>query len=952
MYSASTDKQAPPPDTGKFIRLAIIAIIGIAIFVMAGNQAVILSMNFTEFGDQFTKPLYYSLISTIILSAIALVRVNIKERSSIFWYAISTGIGFLASGGQQPISTSIQSFRDHKLTSPQFVLWQITKILLFGAFFVNIMFGFAAMSFIEGNTLGVENLPSLFSLPFITPDTDPNYASENVVPMIPALVILIPPLLAAIGLRLILYVGIHRIINVITSFLQDSKDGKPRYLNYVSTIEGIIGIGIIWAGFNLFFTDQIDYNTRYVIGGTLVIGFALIGFSIVDRIRARVLTHMFKRDVYIRILTVIAIAIIIAGVVSVNDSTANSLKLEYSGPYDAQQIGVNRYLGDINNVQENIHDVKLTSVSSNNINNYVKQNNDVLDVIRIWDWEAAFAKLKPEIGLIPYVDFEDNDILRFNNTLYWTASMKPVTPPTVTIQNEWYNEHLVVTHVPDGFLTLGATDGQIVNEENELFQQKAVYYGEGGLFEDTWSAYPNSRGSQSDEVAEGYYEGEGGLDISPPLSWIFEPNFLLSYPSESVHVMRYKDIHDRMEILYPYFLYDLFGKELDSFPVTDGKQSYWLIPLIIGFDTRDVPWSVGNPYLRLVGYALVDTYNGDIQLLKTGDDFFSEMFASQYSEQFQPIPKWLNDQVRYPTELFRWQTEMYNVYHVTSVDTFIQANEFYEIPTGLDTYYVEAKPPGFEETEFIGMLSLELKGSKSKNLAGFMIVENDLANLGDLQFYEVPLNSTTKLIGPSAAKEALEKDPEFATLKTLLKNTRIGDNILYQVGDHDVYFIPIYTSGASGVVAQIGTIAVVGAAFNGEYFVGLGDTQEDAFNAYLKKVSGVASASTTADDNYVELDRTKRIDIIKLIFKENDILIAEPTLVQVPLSFNEGQVFFFTEDDLIETEEFISDFIDDFVKPRSDRVIMWEDELNLNIGTIIVKDQLPEIHYISIEVGN
>ena len=661
---------------------------------------------------------------------------------------------------------------------------------------------------------------------------------------------------------------------------------------------------------------------------------------------------MFKRDVYIRILTIIAIAIIVAGVVSVNDSTANSLKLEYSGPYDAQQIGVNRYLADINDVQENVHDVKLTSVSSNNINNYVKQNSDVLDVIRIWDWEAAFAKLKPEIGLIPYVDFEDNDILRFNNTLYWTASMKPVTPPTVTLQNEWYNEHLVVTHVPNGFLTLGATDGQIVNEENELFQQRAVYYGEGGLFEETWSAYPNSRGSQSDEVAEGYYSGEGGLDLSPPLSWIFEPNFLLSYPSDSVHVMRYKDVHDRMEILYPYFLYDLFGKELDSFPVTDGEQSYWLIPLIVGFETHDVPWSVGNHYLRLVGYALVDTYNGDIQLLKTGDDFFSEMFASQYSERFQPIPKWLEEQVRYPTELFNWKTAMYNVYHVTSVDTFIQANEFYEIPAGLDTYYVEAKPPGFDETEFIGMLSLELKGSKSKNLAGFMVVENDLDNLGDLQFYEVPLNSTTKLIGPSAAREALDKDPEFATLKTLLKNTRIGDNILYQVGDHDVYFIPVYTSGASGVVAQIGTIAVVGAAFNGEYFVGLGDTQEEAFNAYLKKVSGVASAATTADDNYVELDRTDRIDKIKLIFKENDISIAEPTLVQVPLSFNEGRIFFFTEDDLIDTEEFISDFIDDFVKPRSDRVIMWEDELNLNIGTIIVRDQLPEIHYISIEVGN
>ena len=950
MYSASTDKQTPPPDAGKFIRLAIVAIIGIVIFTMVGNQAVILSMNFTEFGDQFTKPLFYTLVSTIILSIIALVRVNILGRSSIFWYSISTAIGFIGQGGQ-PVSNNIPSFRDYKLSSPQFVIWQITKILLFGAFFANIMFGFAAMSFIDGNTLGIENLPKLFSMPFVTPETDPNYAVENIVPMIPALVILIPPMLAAIGLRLVLYVGLHRIIDVITSFLKDSNEGKPRYLNYVSTIEGIIGIAIIWIGFNLFFTDQIDYNTRYVIGGTLIIGSALIVFSVIDRIRARVLTHMFKRDVYIRILTIVAIAIIVAGVVSVNNSIADAKKIEYLGPYTAQQIGVNRYLGELTNVQENIHDVQLTSVSPNNIDNYIKQNSDVLDVIRVWDWEAAFAKLKPEIGLIPYVDFEDNDILRFNDTLYWTASMKPILPTSVSLENRWYNEHLVYTHVPNGFLTLEATDGQIV-DSGEFFKQREIYYGEGGLFEQTWSGYPNSRGSTSAELGGVSYAGEGGLDVSPPLSWIFEPNFLLSFPSESVHIMRYKDVNDRMEILYPYFLYDLFGQELDSLPVTDGTNSYWLIPLIIGFDTHDVPWSVGNPYLRLVGYALVDSYNGDIQLLKTGDDFFSEMFASQYSEQFKPMPTWLEEQIRYPVELFNWKTEMYNIYHVTNVETFIQANEFYEIPRGLDTYYVEAKPPGFAETEFLGLLSLELRGSQGRNLAGYMVVENDLTNLGNLQFYEIPLDSTTKLIGPTAVREALDRDPEFAQLKTLLRNPRIGDNILYRVGDHDVYFIPVYTAGAGGVVAQLGTIAAVGAAFNGEYFVGLGDTQEEAFKAYLKKVSGVASTTTTADDDYVELLKTDRIDIIKSIFEEEQIIISEPTSIQIPLSFNEGESFFFTEDDLADTEEFLSEFIDNFVKPRSDRVFMWEEDTILNIGTVYVKDGLPEIHYVSIEVGN
>lgn len=950
LYSASTDKQTPPPDAGKLVRLAIVAIMAIVIFATVGNQGVILSMNFTEFGEQFTKPLFYTLVSAIILSTIALVRVNIVSRSSIFWYAISTALGFLAKGGQQPLASDIRSFRDYKISAPQFVIWQITKILLFGAFFANIMFGFAAMSFIDGNTLGIENIPKLFPLPFVTPDTDPNYAVENVVPMIPSLLILLPPILAAIGLRLVLYIGIHKIISVITSFLHDSNEGKPRYLSYVSTIEGIIGIGILWVGFNLFLTDQIDYNTRYVIGGVLVIGFALIAFSVVDNIRARVLTHMFKRDVYIRIITVSVIAIIVVGVISVNNSVADAKKIEYLGPYTAQQIGVNRYLGELDQVQENIHDVKLSAVSPNNINNYVQQNSDVLDVIRVWDWEGAFAKLKPEIGLIPYVDFEDNDILRFNNTLYWTASMKPILPSTVSAENRWYNEHLVYTHVPNGFLTLEATDGQIV-DSSKFFKQREIYYGEGGLFEQTWSGFPTSRGSESAELGGALYSGMGGLAVSPPLSWTFEPNFLLSFPTEPVHVMRYKDVHERMKILYPYFLYDLFEKELDSIPVTDGENSYWLIPLIIGFDTNDIPWSVGNPFLRLVGYALVDTYDGNIQLLTTGDDFFSEMFSSQYSEQIIPIPSWLDEQVRYPAELFNWKTQMYNIYHVTNVETFIQANEFYEIPRGLDTYYVEAKPPGFEQTEFIGLLSLELKGSQGRNLAGYMIVENDLDTLGDLQFYEVPLNSTTKLIGPTAVREALDRDPDFAQLKTLLRNPRIGDNILYHVGEHDVYFITVYTAGAGGVVAQIGTIAAVGAAFNGEYFVGLGDTQEEAFEEYLKKVSGVV-ISITSDDEYSELAKNDRIDIIKSVFEENEITIAEPASIQIPLSFSEGKLIFFTENERVDTEEFLSKFIDDFVKPRSDRVFMWQEENDLNIGTIFVKDGIPEMHYISIEVGN
>jgi hypothetical protein len=950
LYSSAKASTGPPPDAAKFLRLGIIAIIVVMAFLLVGNQGVVLLMNFEEFADLFTTPLYLSLISSLILATIALVRVNIVKRHSILWYTLRTMIGFINRNTTASITESIPNFHDHKISVPHFVIWQITKVLLFGAFFANVFFGFAVMHIIDGNDLGIENISTIFSLPFVTPPTDYSYATEKVVPMIPSLLIVIPPILAAIGLRLMLFIGIHHIFKVLTNYIHDTAEGKPKYLQYTATFEIIIGLGIIWAAFNMFFTSDIDYNTKYAIGGMLVIGFALVAFSIFDKIRSRILTHMLKRDVYIRIFIIIAIAIIVGVAMSVNTSVADAKKIEYLGPYTAQQIGVNRYLAELDQVEEHIHDVTLNSISPNQIDAYIEKNSDVLDTIRVWDWEAAFAKLKPEIGLIPYVNFEDNDILRFDNKLYWTASMAPILPSSVSLENRWYNEHLVYTHVPEGFLTLEATDGKIV-DSSTLFPQRKIYYGEGGLLSSQWSAYPTNRGSDTAELNNESYSGLGGLEIAPPISWMFEPNFMISYPGTSVHVMRYKDVNERMDTLYPYFLYNLFGQELDSLPVTDGKNTYWLVPLIVGFDSSNIPWSAGNPFLRLVGYGLVDTYDGSIKIIRHGNDFFSDMFLAQYEHNVIEMPEWLEEQIRYPQELYNWRTEMYNIYHVTDVDIFIQANEFYEIPRGLDTYYIEAKPPGFEEPEFVGLLSLELRGSQGRNLAGYMVVQNDVPNLGHMQFYEVPIESDTKLLGPTSVREALDRDPDFAQLKTLLRNPRIGDNILYQVGEHDTYFIPVYTAGAGGVVAQLGTIAAVGAAFTGEYYVGLGDTQESAFEAYLQKVAGIAPTASAASGGLgIVLDKDARIDSVLAIFEEKGISLITPTSIQIPLSFSIGDTAFYSKADLESTTELITQFTSS--AGVGNRILMWQEANIIHFGYIKTVDNVSELHYIAIEVGN
>jgi len=324
------------------------------------------------------------------------------------------------------------------------------------------------------------------------------------------------------------------------------------------------------------------------------------------------------------------------------------------------------------------------------------------------------------------------------------------------------------------------------------------------------------------------------------------------------------------------------------------------------------------------------------------------MFTSQYGDRFVEMPSWLAKQVRYPQELFDWKVDMFDIYHVTDPSTFINSQNFYEVPPDLATYYVEAKPAGFDKPTFIGLLSLELRGSQGKNLAGFMTVQNDLPNLGKIQFYEVPLDSKTKLLGPSSVNEALNKDSDFRQLKTLLQTPSFGDNILYRIGDQDVYFIPVYTAGSGGVVTQLGTIAAVGAAFDGEYFVGMGNTPQQAFVSYLAKLSGVAPSNFTIA---MQLDKSERIKTIMSILQEQKLTVVSPASIQFPLTFQEGKKSFLQQSDLEDTKKLISTFVKDFVQPKSERIIFWEENSTVNLGTIVVVDNVPELHYISIGVG-
>ena len=969
MWDTYNEDRTPSTNIGRIIRIAVFAALGVIIFAIVSNQSVSLLMNVSEFKDVFTKPLYFSVISGIILASIALVRVNIYSRHSITWYGIRAVINLLKRGEYD--QSKMPRYSEFQMSPLSFGLWQVMKIVLLAPLFSNLLFGMSVEYMAKGNDIGLGSIGAIFGIPFANITMDGAFAQSNVFPMFPVLSLVIPPLLAAISLRLLLYVGISGTVNIVTKYVLDAREGKPRFLSYISTIELIIGATVFWLGFNLFFASSIDYNTRYAIAGTLALGAAFIAYGLLDKRRSRVMIYPTKRHMYSRLLTVGVVVVLVGSVMAINTSIADAKKIEWRGPYTAQEIAVNRYMHDLRDIQIVNYDVKSPTISPSRIQSTVDENRETLDNIRLWDREAAGSKLKPELGQRNDIHYVDTDILRFGGTMYWTGTTTPNLPEDVSQANRWFSEHITYTHANVGLEMLEADTGNVV-DESKFFEQRRIYYGESdetGLFDKVWSAYPVGR-TESLEVDQYFYNGTGGIDVSPPLSWMFEPNFMLSYPTTPIHVMRFKDVHERMELLYPYFVYDFaFAtgsnpqfKRVDVYPVTDGERTYWLMPLVAALDTSHVPWS-SDFMLKLVGYSLIDTYDGDVQVFITGDDYFSKMFLEEYQDigATSAVPEWLRDQIKYPEEMFIWTVSQFSVYHVTDPKTFIEAKQFYSIPEdaskSIPPYYITTKPQGFESPEFVGFQSLELRGSQTKNLVGYMTVRNDLDSLGEMTFFSVPSDSSVKLLGPTGAKETLEKDKDYKNLRTLLNNPRTGENILYRIGDFEVYFIPVYTSNAGGgVVSQTGTIAAVGAAsVTGTYYVGLGDSTAEAFENYLLKVSGVTPVDqpgTGGNNQTTVLDKNARIQKLESIFTNASLTVVKPTMISAPVTFREAEGTYLLESEFPDMEAKIQAFIGTYGPEQgAGKVFEWQQDSRVNFGFLSGEGGIIENHYISIGVG-
>ncbi|MEM8747456.1 MAG: UPF0182 family protein, partial [Actinomycetota bacterium] len=141
-----------------------------------------------------------------------------------------------------------------------------------------------------------------------------------------------------------------------------------------------------------------------------------------------------------------------------------------------------------------------------------------------------------------------------------------------------------------------------------------------------------------------------------------------------------RGVEDRLEKLAPFLSYDA-----DPYPVALEDRVVWVVDAYTTTSRYPYAESIGDiqlgntglsradNYVRNSVKAVVDAYTGDVTLYVIDDEPIIRAWRSAFPDlftDFDEMPEELRDNLRYPEDLFRVQTDRYSKYRIDPADFF------------------------------------------------------------------------------------------------------------------------------------------------------------------------------------------------------------------------------------------------------------------------------------------
>lgn len=537
-------------------------------------------------------------------------------------------------------------------------------------------------------------------------------------------------------------------------------------------------------------------------------------------------------------------------------------EITFEKPYIEHNIKFSREGFDLQKVEE-----KGFPVSTELNQEIVRNNREIFNNVRLWDWRALNAVYQQFQEIRLYYEFPDLDIDRYNiSDKYKQVMVSPRELEKSNIPSKsqtFVNKRFKYTHgfgitltkvnefTPSGLPNLLIKDIPPVSKWPELeVKQPRIYYGE--LTNDHVVVntsemefdYP-----KGDENAYNRYDGIGGVEISNLwrkflFGWKFDgtPFFFSTYPNENSRILFHREIKQRVKTIAPFLDFDN-----DPYIVLSEGKLYWIIdayvtsnrfPYSEPFEIREqldfgqgrsslyYSENLGNflqgaNYVRNSVKVVVDAFYGDVNyyvfdeedpIISVWQKIFPGMFKSR-----KQLSQDLNNHIRYPEMMLLAQGLVYAKYHMTDPavfynqeDLWIRATEKYHGNIKpVDPYYIMWKRPESEKQEFTLILPFTPKNRQVAIgwLAGFC----DGENYGRLLAYKFPKDK--RVLGPQQVETKIDQNSHLSQQLTLWDqrgSNVIRGNVLAIPVEKTLFYVePIYLEAETAAYPELRLVVIM-----------------------------------------------------------------------------------------------------------------------------------------------
>jgi uncharacterized membrane protein (UPF0182 family) len=478
----------------------------------------------------------------------------------------------------------------------------------------------------------------------------------------------------------------------------------------------------------------------------------------------------------------------------------------------------------------------------------INNNRSTIKNVRLWDREPLLDTFGQLQEIRTYYDFIsiDNDRYRFNGDYRQVLLSPRELNPASLPQRTFINEHLTFTHgfgltlspvnevTPEGLPVLFLKDLPPTSSVKSLsVSRPEIYYGElagNWVVVNTKTKEFNYPSGEANVFAD--YAGSGGVRVG---SMFRKALFALRFGSLKIllsnditpdsRIMYYRNIQERVRRALPFL-------RMDSDPymvVTQKGELKWIYDAYTTSDRYPYAELVNDTFGSLAGNRLnyirnsvkvvIDAYDGKMTFyIADKEDPIIQTYAKIFEGSFIPLDEMdegLRTHIRYPEDLFAYQTALYTVYHMDEAQIFYNKEDQWQIPVITSGKQADSmmrhmimKLPGEIQEEFILMIPFTPRGKD--NLSAWMVARNDGEFYGQLVVYRFPKQ---KLVyGPTQIVNRINQDAEISRQISLWdqRGSEVirGNLLVIPIEEALIYIQPIYLRAEGGKIPELKRVIV------------------------------------------------------------------------------------------------------------------------------------------------